>query len=232
MNRTKQFYDLTMKYRKGLNEINDKYDAELAKIDKYRGSAGYDKDRDSIEHRRKDAIAAFQNERLTAFLTIIDEMRKTAKSRTMTAPTSEELALLQALKMRDNIGKDELEQASRTLRNCPVGLSILDEIAKKNDVMGVRFGAESTDSILNHINSLEESAKRLCALDRCDSRQEMLLRRNIHGADYDPQALYSFAVDRDFISENDALTFMGGVTDLDSFRDAVNTEEVWHYDNA
>ena len=37
-----------------------------------------------------------------------------------TADMQEELALLQALKMRDKISRDELEQAGRTLKDSPV----------------------------------------------------------------------------------------------------------------
>lgn len=222
MNRTKLFYDETTKYRAGLRELNANYDRELSKIERYMGSEGYDEEREEIEKKRKEAITAFQREHFNSFMNITDEMRKSAKSRTMTAPTAEELALLEALKMREHIGRDELEQAARTLHNCPVGLAILDEIAAKNDVHGVHFGAESTESILNHIKSLEESAKRICALDKCDSRQEMLAQRSIYSPNHKENAMYSFMVDRDFMSEADALGYLGGVNDLASFREAVN----------
>ena len=222
MNRTKWFYDEATKYRAGLRALNEKYDKQLSVIEQYKGSKGYDEEREEIQKKRKEAITAFQNESFKSFMFIIDEMRKAAKSKTMTAPTAEELALLQALKMRESIGKDELEQAARTLQKCPVGLSILDEIAAKNEVHGVHFGAESTESILTHIKTLEDSAKRICALDRCDSRQEMLEQRNIHSPNHKENALYSFRVDRDLLSEEDALAYLGGVNDMSSFREAVN----------
>ncbi len=222
MKATKYYFEETQKYRAGLRDIHAKYDGLLAKIEQYKGSTGYEEEKAEIEQKRKDSISAFQSEKLKSFMVIVEAMRKTAKSRTMTAPTAEELSLLQALKMRDSIGKDELEQAARTLKNCPVGLSILDEIATKNEIHGVHFGAESTESILNHINALEDSAKRICALDKCDSRQEMLLRRSIYSPDHKDNAMYSFTVDRDYNSESDALAYLGGVNDLASFKEAVN----------
>ncbi len=221
-NRTTHYFNAVCEHRAGLNGINAKYDADLTKIEQYKGSEGYEKDKADIEKRRKEALAAFREKQAKAFESILDGMRTSAQSRTMTPPTPEQLALLQALKMRDKIGRDELEQAARTLKDCAVGLSVLDEIADKNEIRGARFGGESTASVMEHINDLAESAKRICALNRCNSRAEMVAKASIYNPEHDHNAMYSFRVDRDFLSEADAMAYLGGVNDMDSFRDAVN----------
>ncbi len=220
--RTRHLYEAVNDHRAGLRSLHAKYDDELKRIEPYKGSDGYEKDVAKIERERKEALELFRNKQAKRFDGILEGMRESATSRPMVAPTQEELALLQALKMRESIGKDELEQAARTLKDSPVGLSILNEIAKKNNLYGIHYGAESTASVLEHIDSLSESVKRLVALERCDSKQDMLEKANIHSPKHTENALYSFTADRDYASEEDALAYMGGVEDAKSFRDAVN----------
>jgi hypothetical protein len=220
--RTRHYFEAVKGYRSGLRAIWEKYDAEMQRLEPYKGSDGYDKDVEALENARKSSVAALQMEYGKRFDSILNGMRESATSRPMTAPTPEEIALLQALKMREKIGADELKQAARTLKNNPVCLSVLDEIAEKNEIRGIRFGGESTASILEYVDSLAESAKRICALEKCDSKNEMLERANIHSPKWTENALYSFRVDRDYISEEDALAYLGGVNNAQAFRDAVN----------
>lgn len=220
--RTKHYFDAVCGYRRGLREVWSKYNEAMAKLEKFKGSAGYDEDAKRLEDARKEAVRGLQAEYAHKFDVIIDGMRESAKNRPMTAPTAEELNLLTALKMREQITSDELSAAAITLQNSPVALSILDEIAKKQDIHGFHCGTESTASILAKIDSLREAAKRIVTLEKPDSRREMVAKANIHNPDYTHDALYSFQYDRDFISANDCMAYCGGVNDMDSFSEAVN----------
>lgn len=220
--RTRHYFEAVKGYRSGLRDIWGKHDADMRRLEQYKGSKGYEKEVKDLVKGRKSAVEALQREYVKRFSSILSGMRESATSRPMIAPTPEELALLQALKMREKISVDELEQAARTLKKNPICLSVLDEIAEKNEIRGVHYGAESTASVMEHIDSLAESAKRICALDKCDSRQEMVARASIYSPEHTENALYSFQVDRDFISEEDALAYLGGVNNTQAFREAVN----------
>ena len=220
--RTKHYFDAACGYRKGLREAWSKYNEAMAKLEKFKGSAGYDEDAKRLEDARKEAVSILQAEYAHKFDVIIEGMRDSAKNRPMTAPTAEELNLLTALKMREQITADELSAAAITLQNSPVALSILDEIAKKQDIHGFHCGVESTASILAKIDSLREAAKRIVTLEKPDSRREMIAKANIHSPEHNHDALYSFQYDRDFISANDCLAYCGGVNDMESFAEAVN----------
>lgn len=220
--RTRHYYEAACGYRKGLREAWSKYNEGMAKLEKFKGSAGYDEDARRLEDARKDTVKNLQVEYARKFDNIIDGMCESAKNRPMIAPTAEELNLLTALKMREQITADELSAAAITLKNSPVALSILDEIAKKQDIHGFHCGTESTASILAKIDSLRESAKRIVTLEKPDSRREQIARANIHSPEYSHDALYSFQYDRDFLSTNDCLAYCGGVNDMESFSEAVN----------
>lgn len=227
--RTRHYHDAACSYREALRGIWNEYGETLHKLEKYRGSPGYAEETEAAERRRNEAIKALQDTYREKFAHIIAGMRESATTRTMEPPTQEQLALLQTLKMREKISPAELEQAGRTLRNSPVSLSVLQEIAqemgkrtKSHEYNSLHFVTESTSGILSCIGELEESARRICKLDKCDSRQDMTRRASVHSPEYSHDALYSFRVDHDVASVREAMKYFGGVENLDSFEAAVN----------
>ena len=222
MNRTKVYYDTVVSFRENLRKISKDYNAGLSRIEKYKGSPAYDEELKVIEKKRKADIEQAQQQARQAFAGVLSGMREAATSRPMIAPTPEILSLLQVLKMRKEISIDELQQAARTVGECPVALSVLDELAREHEYMGYHFGRESTDSILKHINSLTASARKIIRMEAVDRKREMIDAASPYSENYDPAALELFSVDRDFISEQDALASLGGVFDFDSFSKAVN----------
>lgn len=222
MNRTGKYYENVTSYRKNLTDIWADYEAGMKSIEPYKGSDGYAKKAAELEQARRSKIKETQADYRTRFNGIVAGMRMSAKGRSMDTPTQEQLALLTALKMRDKISRDELEQAGRTLKDSPVCLSVLDEIAERMEYRGMRFATESTNSILQSIDRLEDSARRICALDKPNSRREQAARASVHSTEWSHDALYSFHVDQDVATEEEAMAAFGGVGDYSSFAAAVN----------
>ena len=227
--RTRHYYEACTGYRQGLRGIWADFDKKMQQLERYKGSAGYEKEKAEAEKARDAAITALQTEYRDKFNGILKGMRESATTRSMTPPTQEQLALLQALKMRDKISRDELEQAGRTLKDSPVCLSVLQEIAQNlmektgsHQYYGLRFETESTSGILSCIDGLAESAKRICGLKKCDSRADMAARSSIYNPEWESNAMYAFRVDKDVNSTREAMEFYGGVQNLESFEAAVN----------
>ena len=195
-------------------------------MERYRGSTGYAEEVKKAESERDSAIKELQAETYLKFSNIISGMRNSAKSRAMIPPTQEQLSVLQILKMREKISRDELEQAARSLKGNAAALSVLEEIAMKQDIHSMGFEMESTAAIIRHIDSLEDSAKRLCKLNRPNSKQEMIKKADIHSPEWQDNALYSYRTDREFFSEEDAISFMGNVNNLSEFQSAVNQQSI------
>ena len=222
MSRTKAYYDAVASFRESLRRIDKEHREGLSRIEKYKGSAAYTEELSKLEAKRKDAVKQAQGTASQAFSKVLTEMREAATSRPMTAPTPEVLSILQVLKMRSKISADELQQAARTVGDCPLALSVLDELAQDHGHMGLHFGKESTDSILKHIDSLSASAGKITRMEAVDKKREAVEASSPYSVNYKPGALELFAVDRDFISEQDALAWLGGVVDYDTFSKAVN----------
>lgn len=222
MKRTEMYFRAVSAFRAALRKAESEYNAGLARIEKYKGSRAYDEELRKVETVRRDSVKAAQEKAAQEFSSVVSEMREAAIARPMTAPTPEQLALLQALKMRSSINADELQQAARTVGDCQLALSVLDDLAREHGHMGLHFGKESTDSILKHIDSLSANAKKIVRMNAVDRKREAVGAASPWSANYDPAALESFAVDRDFNSEQDALAWLGGVVDYDGFSEAVN----------
>lgn len=223
MTNTEYFYQTAADYRKSLREIWRTYDATVARLKPYEGSEGHKADMDKAAATRQQQIKDLQRTTLDTFGRIVNRMREAATSRSMTPPTADELALLQALKMREKISRDELQQARRTLKDSPVSLAVLDEICDKMGYHGLQGGALSTSGILQHIDNLQDAARRICSLDKPDSRPEMVRAASPYNTEYvGPSALYAFKVDRDVKDAAEAMELYGDVSDLASFEAAVN----------
>ena len=226
---TRMYFETCSGYRRDLRKIWEQYNVKLSCLERYKGSTGYADDKAKIDKDRSEAIEELQKVYQKRFNNILCGMREAAKSRAMIPPTTEQLNLLTVLRMRDSVSRDELEQAGNSLRGCPVGLGVLEEIAEKQAAKnggrryGLRFEGESTAGILSSIDALTESALRICALDKCDSRGEKALQASPYNPDYKGvDALYTFRIDRDVADTAEAMSYFVNVQNLDAFENAVN----------
>ncbi len=90
------------------------------------------------------------------------KLRGSLTHRPLIAPTTEQTALLGVLQMRQSLGKDELERAAQQMDGCSVALAVLDDLAQKHKVRGVRFNRELTaDDLWSRIDTLERAALEL-----------------------------------------------------------------------
>ena len=221
MDRTGNYYRTVTNHRTQLKSIWETYNSTIANLEQHRGSRFYEEQTKQAAAERDEAIQEAQRKTAESFSQIIGAMREAAMNRPMAAPTNEQLGLLHALKLRETISRDELLQASRTLDN-PACLAVLQELATKNGFLGMRFEKESTDSILQHIDSLDEAAKKTLRLTKPDSRREQISHASIHSPTYQAGATELLLVDRDFDSEDSMLRFFGNIDSIEQFREAVN----------
>lgn len=222
MNRTLEYHKSVKAYRENLGAIWNEFDKKVAALERYKGSVGYDAELEKAVQDRDAAIKELQGKAYARFAELINGMKESARNRPLVAPTAEQMGVLQLLQMREKVTRDELEQAARTLKDNPAALSVLEEIAQKHDIHSGGFAMESTAGIMRHIDSLYDSAKRICALNKPNSKQEMVAAADIHSEKWKSNAMYSYRVDRDFDNEADTMAALGDVHSLSEFQNAVN----------
>lgn len=224
--RTKWFFDDWCKFRNGLREIWASFDQGMKEIEPMKGSSRYTERFEELRAERDNAIHDLRTEFRNEFSVTIEGMRQSVNTRPATPPSADQLAILQALNMRQKVSVEDLEMAEQSLNGNDLALSTLQDLASAK---GVHYQIPTTKKnlILRHIDDLADSASRLLKLERPDSRRERLKiahRNKYEKHVYDHDVFSSFWQDQDPQSEDEALNLFGGIAldQIADFKEAVN----------
>ena len=165
MKNSEQFAQAVQQLHDRRREITQQYENEMRGLQRFEGSAGYEEDVKSAQAERDKATAALRQEYGPRFDAILNSMAEAAKAQPMTAPTQEQLATLEVLKMRERLSRDELQKAMNSMADCPVALGVLRELAQKHEIMGmgvtVAGAMMDTDGALRAIDTMRRSCGKL-----------------------------------------------------------------------
>lgn len=214
MTNCEYYHSIVQRYRKGLGEINGKYDGQIKAKESYRGSAGYQADIEKIEQERAAEIAALRANCRESFDVCIKSMEIHAKERPMTPPTPEALAILQALQMREHLTRDDLEHAANAMQECSVALGVLEELGRKHEIMGFHVGGSNVSDqfVRDAIRTFSKSAQEILSLDRCGVRgQQLVTGGGPNGTSFTTASIGKFRVDVDPQGLMDSAGRFGGV---------------------
>ena len=216
MTNTQRYLNSIKGFRKDLQEVNDKFRPEYECLERFKDSGSYAQSKKLLDDRRNAEVEELRREYADRLKSAVDAMEKTYMNRPASAPTQEQLSVLQALKLRDHVSRDELRRAAQTMRGCPVAERALEEIARKSgEILGLEQEI-SSDTVRQSLHSLRVNAGRLVSnLQAPNSRREHMSR-----SDWD-----MFRLDTDPAGENDCLRIFGLCANGAQFAAAVNEAE-------
>ena len=216
MTNTQRYLNSIKGFRKDLQEVNDKFKPEYERLERFKDSGSYAQSKKLLDDRRNAEVEERRREYADRLKSAVDAMEKTYMNRPASAPTQEQLSVLQALKLRDHVSRDELRRAAQTMRGCPVAERALEEIARKSgEILGLEQEI-SSDTVRQSLHSLRVNAGRLVSnLQAPNSRREHMSR-----SDWD-----MFRLDTDPAGENDCLRIFGLCANGAQFAAAVNEAE-------
>lgn len=176
MKNTEYFYNTVRRYRQCLTEINAKFDRKIEAKAGYAGSPRYEEDVKEIERERATEIAALRADCAESFDTCIKSMELHAQSRPAVAPTDEQMRLIQLLKLKESVTRDDLTHAALACEGCPLALGVLEEIATAHDILGFHSGGNtlSDQFVRDAIRAFAKSARTTLTLDRTNNRAELM----------------------------------------------------------
>lgn len=216
MTNTQRYLNSIKGFRKDLQEVNDKFRPEYERLERFKDSGSYAQSKKLLDDRRNAEVDALRLEYADRLKSAVDAMEKTYMNRPASAPTQEQLSVLQALKLRDHVSRDELKRAAQTMRGCPVAERALEEIARKSgEILGLEQEI-SSDTVRENLHSLRVNAGRLVSnLQAPNSRREHMSRSD----------WTLFRLDVDPADENDCLRIFGLCANGAQFAAAVNEAE-------
>lgn len=214
MRNSERFYSEITDFRNTLREINKKYAPEYDRLARFQDSEGYAEAKAQIDAKRKSEVDALRQSTQATIDGVVDAMQTTYRSRPASAPTDEQLRLLSMLKLREKLTEDELRQASNSLKDCPIGMECIHELARKNGLTWHLEDALSSGEIQKSLDSMRRNAEHLIAnLTDPDDR----------GHDFGNWDLWR--LNRDPESVTDCLNLFGFVKEPAQFVEAVDGEQ-------
>lgn len=152
-----------------------------------------------------------------------------AQSRPAVAPTDEQMRLVQLLKLKESVTRDDLTHAALACEGCPIALGVLEEIATAHDILGFHAGGRgvSDQFVRDAIRAFAKSARTTLTLDRTNNRAELM--RGVEGPNGTAPAfgnIGKFRLDVDPESSRDCAGRWGGVPEelYEAFSSVVDGE--------
>ena len=216
MKNTTRYLNTIMRFRSDLQDVNERLRPEYEHIGRYRDSKSYPQNKKMLDDRRNAQVDVLRREAQEQLSKIVDDMRKTYEQKPSKAPTSEQLAILQALKMRDSVGRDELWEALNAVKGCPLAERVVGEIAAKHHhILGMEREL-SGDTVRRSLDALKLNGETLIAHLEYPGEDR---RTAVNSGNYT-----LFMLDREPKDEADTMRIFGHVTDYQQFSEAVNGE--------
>lgn len=132
MTNSGKYYTLINEFQTKRKAAYDRYDQELKELQRFKGSEYYETESQAAADRRDMTLKELQAEYRMKLDEVLKAMAKANAEREMKPPTTEELNLLQMLRLKDSVSEEELRAAARTLRKNPTALEILGEIGRQH----------------------------------------------------------------------------------------------------
>ena len=116
-------------------EIVDAHEKKLKSLERYKGSKGYEEELKKENEKYEKDLTALRDEYRPGFHTIFGGMTEAIGRRSVTAPTADQINLLNVLKMKRKVTTEELERTAEAVKDNPIAISVVTEIAHDHGIM-------------------------------------------------------------------------------------------------
>lgn len=217
MKNTQRYHQFIRDFRKAVSVANEKFEPAYKDLERYRDSEYYQEDKAKIDKARKELLDEVRQEAKKELNAIVDDMRRTYEQKPSKFPTAEQIAVLQVLKMRDSVSKDELREALNAVKGCPLAERVVGEIAAKHHhILGMEQEL-SGDTVRRSLDAMRLNGEKLIAkLERPGEDRKTA----VNSGNWD-----LFRLDIDAKDSEDCARVFGGVTNFQQFSEAVNGEQ-------
>ena len=162
MSLTKKYFDIALKFQNDRASAIEKYKNRMAEIETSRGSQFFDEESAKANSEMEYQLARLKEYAAEDFNSVLNDMRYKNNRRPMHAPTTEQANIVQLMKLKKNVTRDDLNAAANACKDSSLCLSVLEEIAQEKGVHGFsakKFSdntdlpAETVDKILDKLES-------------------------------------------------------------------------------
>ncbi len=147
MTNTEYLYNAIKRFKEARAAAREAYMQTMKPYERAKGSPFYTEQQEKALKIRNDAVEAAKAECIKTVDDALSLMRRTSNNRPMTAPTEEQLRILQMLKMRKTVTPAELQTAANAMNGNGLALAVIQEIAREQNCVTHNYTAMSTDGL-------------------------------------------------------------------------------------
>lgn len=131
---TKLFYEKAKRFQDEREKLTKAHDATVQYLERFAGSQGYDDEMQKENDRFETAMKNLRDESRPGLTMALSGMTDAIGKRTVKAPTADQINLLNILTMKKKVTVEELTRIAETIKDNPVALSLLTEIAHDHGI--------------------------------------------------------------------------------------------------
>jgi len=132
---TETFYIRAKKFQDARKELTDKFERDLKGLERFRGSKGYEEEEKKLREKFETELRSLQDEARASFNAIYSGMIDNIGKRTVKAPTTDQINLLNILKLKKKVTEEELSRVAESVKDNPIAVSLVTEIAHDHGIM-------------------------------------------------------------------------------------------------
>lgn len=126
--KAKQFQDKRVK-------IVEDYEKAFQALERFKGSQGYEDDVKSLQEKRDGELTSLIKEYRPGFHTVFGGMMDAIGRRTVSAPTNDQINLLNLLKLKKKVTLEECQRIAESVKDNPIAVSVVTEIAHDHGIL-------------------------------------------------------------------------------------------------
>lgn len=132
---TELYYAKMKEFQDKRAELTEAHDKKVKSLERFKGSKGYEEDLKKENDRFEAELTALRDEYRPGLLTVIGGMMDAIGRRSVSAPTNDQVNLLNVLKMKKKVTLEECQRTAEAVKDNPIAVSVVTEIARDHGIM-------------------------------------------------------------------------------------------------
>lgn len=132
---TELYYAKMKEFQDKRAELTEAHDKKVKSLERFKGSKGYEEDLKKENDRFEAEMTALRDEYRPGLLTVIGGMMDAIGRRSVSAPTNDQVNLLNVLKMKKKVTLEECQRTAEAVKDNPIAVSVVTEIAHDHGIM-------------------------------------------------------------------------------------------------
>lgn len=132
---TELFYTKMKQFQDRRLDMTEEHDKAVKALERWKGSKGYEEELKKINDKFEADLTALRGEYRPSFRIILGGMTDAIGRRSISAPTTDQVNLLNLLKLKKKVTLEECQRIAESVKDNPIAVSVVTEIAHDHGIL-------------------------------------------------------------------------------------------------